>query len=82
MSQSRRGSVVEALASTFVGFWVSFAAWRLIGPLLGYHVSVSDNFIITGLFTVISVVRGYLVRRFFNGAYWTRLIGVRNAAAQ
>lgn len=35
-------------------------------PWFGFRPSLHQNFIITCCFTVISVVRGYAVRRLFN----------------
>lgn len=64
--QTRLSSLIEALIGTAIGFLVSLliTAWLL--PQYGHAVSWSDNFQITGVFTIASVLRSYLVRRFFN----------------
>lgn len=64
--QSRLGSLTEQVLNTGSGFLLSFCIWQSVGPLFGYHVSLHDNFAITSIFTVASVARGYLWRRFFN----------------
>ena len=64
--QSRRGSVVETVTSTIVGFGLSYLAWQIVGPLMGYHVTPKDNISITAIFTVLSLARGYALRRLFN----------------
>jgi len=66
--QSRLESLLESSLNTASGFAVSFAAWRwVVVPLLGLPVDNAQNLIITGFFTVLSVARSYLWRRYFNG---------------
>ena len=64
--QSRLGSLLEQCLNIASGFLLSLLIWQLLGPALGYHVSMHDNLLITSIFTVVSIVRGYLWRRFFN----------------
>jgi hypothetical protein len=66
MAQSRRQSLFESLANTALGFTVSFASTFAIFPLVGIHSSGIKNLQITLYFTAISILRGYLVRRFYN----------------
>ena len=64
--QSRTGAFVEAWANVAVGYTVNFAANLVVLPLFGFDVSVTDALGIGVVFTVISVLRSYLVRRAFN----------------
>lgn len=65
--QNRKMSLVESVTNTALGFVVAMLTWRfVICPLFGITHSVRDNVAITAIFTVISVARGYLVRRFFD----------------
>lgn len=64
--QSRRGSLIESIVNTAVGFVISLAATYTVLPAFGLPVSPSDGFAISTIFTVISIVRGYLLRRCFN----------------
>lgn len=57
---------MEAITSTAVGFGLSFVTWAIVGPLLGYHVTHTDNLAITAIFTAVSLIRGYAIRRLFN----------------
>ena len=66
MSQSRAASMVETAVSIAIGFAVSMAITSVVLPAYGHPVGVSDNFQITAIFTVASVIRGYFVRRMFN----------------
>lgn len=65
--QSRKMSLVEISVSTAIGFVVAFMANAVVMPAFGHHVSASQNFWITVIFTVISIARGYCVRRLFEG---------------
>ena len=66
MKQSRLGSLYESLFNILIGYGINFAGNMLILPLFGFNVSVAQNLQIGLLFTVISVARSYLVRRYFN----------------
>ena len=67
MMQSRLSSLIEAVINVAIGFVVSLllTAWLL--PHYGHAISWSDNFQITCFFTVTSIARSYIVRRWFNG---------------
>ena len=64
--QSKRNSVIESITNTMSGFIVSLVVQLAIYPALNIEVSINENIIITTVFTVISILRGYLVRRLFN----------------
>ena len=49
-----------------IGYVVATASQILIFPLFGIFLPLSDNLLIGAYFTAISIVRGYVVRRFFN----------------
>jgi hypothetical protein len=66
MSQTRRGSFIEACINVLIGFWINFAANLIILPLIGFHITVSQNFFIGFLYTMISIARSYVIRRWFN----------------
>lgn len=65
MSQSRRMSLIETVASIAIGFVVSVIITAVVMPAYGHHVTLADNIEITAIFTLASIARGYLVRRFF-----------------
>jgi hypothetical protein len=64
--QSRLQSFIESLMNVAIGYGVALASQILIFPFFGIHISLSDNLLIGAFFTVISIIRGYLVRRLFN----------------
>lgn len=66
MSQSRTHSAIETTASTAIGFAVSWAATPFILAAFGYTAGAATAFGITVVYTVLSLARGYVVRRLFN----------------
>lgn len=67
MSQSRWQSLVEAHANVVVGFGINYLANLYLLPLWGLQVRASQAFSIGLVFTGISLVRSYGLRRVFNG---------------
>lgn len=73
MSQSRVGSFVEAWANIAIGFAINFTANLLILPRFGFHSLTAEKaFGIGCLFTMISLCRSYVIRRYFNGMRFFR----------
>lgn len=67
MSQTRSGSMVETLINVAIGFVISFFANMAILPLFGHgSPGFLNNLGMTAVFTVLSIVRGYVIRRWFN----------------
>lgn len=64
--QSRKHSLIESTTNTIVGFIVSLLIQLAIYPAMGIPVRFSQNIIITFVFTISSILRGYLIRRIFN----------------
>lgn len=67
MTQTRLGSFVEAWANIAVGFGINYVANLAVLPLFGFAVTPAQAFGIGVIFTVISLVRSYALRRWFNG---------------
>ena len=65
MKQSRRMSLVEALANVAVGFGVAVATQAIVFPLFGLRASLADNLTIGAIFTLASIARSYVLRRTF-----------------
>ena len=64
--QTKRQSLIETLTSVFVGWLIGVILNLTILPLFDYNITVVDSLLVSLIFTVISVVRGYVIRRFFN----------------
>ena len=67
MKQSRRMSLVEALTNVAVGYGIAVLTQIAFFPILGLHVSLADNLVIGLVFTIVSLGRGYALRRVFEG---------------
>lgn len=66
MSQPRLGSLIEAAINTAIGFIVALASQIVVFPMVGIHVPISTNLEVGAWFTLISVARSYIIRRWFN----------------
>lgn len=59
-------SWAEAVANTAVGYAVAVVTTAIVLPMFGYSVTGSDAFGISAIFTVVSLIRSYVLRRAFN----------------
>lgn len=64
--QTKKQSLIESLTNVAIGYGISLLSLFIIFPLLGIESSTSKNLLITLYFTVLSIVRSYVLRRFFN----------------
>lgn len=60
--QSKKSSILEVICNTGSGFCVSYA----VTVALHSSMAVMDPLHITGIFTVVSIVRSYAWRRIFS----------------
>lgn len=65
VAQSRTMSLVEALANVLVGYAVAVLTQRAVFPLFGIETALSTDLVIGAVFTAVSIVRSYGVRRLF-----------------
>lgn len=66
MTQSRTASLIESALNVVIGYGVALASQLAIFPMFGIYLPLSDNLAIGAWFTVISLVRSYAIRRWFN----------------
>ena len=64
-SQTRSMSLIESVANTGAGFLVSLVLQISLFSLMSIETTTSQNLLMSGVFTVASLVRGYLMRRLF-----------------
>ena len=65
MTQSRRMSLLEAVTNVAVGYALAVASQIVVFPWFGLHPSLAENLALGGIFTAISLIRGYALRRLF-----------------
>jgi len=73
MTQSKKHSALEALANTTIGYSIAVVTQMIVFPIFGIHAAASTNLEIGGVFTFVSLVRSYALRRLFNA--WHNYIG-------
>ena len=64
--QTKKQSMIESLTSTTIGWLIGVILNMLVLPLFDYDVSLTDGVLISIIFTAVSVVRSYVIRRWFN----------------
>lgn len=64
-TQSRKHSFVESLTNVAIGYVIAFVSQLLIFPMYGGDFTLAQNIYIGLWFTLISVIRSYIIRRWF-----------------
>ena len=64
--QTKRQSLIETLTSVFVGWLIGVILNLTILPLFDYDITVVDSLWVSLIFTAVSVIRSYIIRRWFN----------------
>jgi len=67
--QTKTQSLIESIINILIGYIVAVLSQLLVFPLFDIVVPFTDNLLIGAYFTVISLVRSYIVRRYFNKAH-------------
>ena len=64
--QSKKQSLIETLTGVFVGWLIGVILNLTVLPLFDYNITVVDSLWVSLIFTAVSVIRGYVIRRAFN----------------
>ena len=64
--QSRMMSLVEGSTNVLIGYGVAVATQAVVFPMFGLYASLDQNLAIGLIFTIVSLVRSYALRRVFN----------------
>lgn len=72
MNQSKIESFIEAVVNTVVGFLITIFFLPIVNYICGISMSGGQMALSTFIFTIISVARGYFIRRFFNNLEWLK----------
>lgn len=65
MAQTRKASALEAILNTVVGYGISILAYQFVMPLLGFQTTWTQSVTLVAVFSAISIVRNYVIRRVF-----------------
>lgn len=58
-------SMVESLTNVAVGYGIAVLTQILVFPLFGLDVSLADNLAMGSIFTFVSIIRSFTLRRLF-----------------
>ncbi len=64
--QKRRHSLLESFLNVSIGFFIALMTQIIVFPWFGIAVGLHENIRISVIFTVVSIVRSYVLRRVFN----------------
>jgi uncharacterized membrane-anchored protein len=70
--QTRLQSLLESLANIAIGYLVALGAQLAVFPMFAIHIPMSSNMAIGIIFTLVSLVRSYALRRLFNWLHGSR----------
>jgi len=59
-------SLLEAITNIAIGYAIAVLTQVLVFPLFGVSVSLGDNLGIGAVFTIVSLLRSFALRRAFN----------------
>ncbi len=64
--QTKTHSLLESIANVIFGYLIALTTAWIVFPWFGVETSMQDNIGITACFTTVTLIRSYLIRRFFN----------------
>ncbi|MFO0992578.1 MAG: hypothetical protein U1E67_11690 [Hyphomicrobiales bacterium] len=64
--QSRLMSLVESMSNIVIGYGLAVLTQLLVFPMFGLHASLAENLGIGLIFTGVSLIRSYVLRRTFD----------------
>ncbi len=64
--QSKKASLIESIVNIIFGYSIALLSQLIIFPVFNIHVGIQENILIGLWFTVVSIVRSYVLRRVFN----------------
>lgn len=67
--QSKTQSLIESVFNVVIGYVVALFSQLAIFPLFDIHIPLTDNLLIGAFFTIVSIIRSYVIRRLFNRKY-------------
>jgi len=72
VNQSRLASGIEAIANTVFGFTIQVSAQYGLFVFFDVQITTGEFWLFSGAMTVLSVARGYMIRRLWNMEWWKR----------
>lgn len=66
MTQTKKQSLIESVTNVLIGMVISLIVQLIVYPIMDIEVKFIQNIYLTLIFTVVSIARSYIIRRFFN----------------
>jgi len=66
MHQSKLESLAEVTLNVAIGWVIALLTQLIVFPLFGINVTVGEQLSISVIFTAVSIIRSYVIRRWFN----------------
>lgn len=66
MNQTKLESLLEVIINVTIGWFIAILTQIIVFPWFGIQVTFADQLGISVIFTLVSIVRGYVIRRWFN----------------
>ena len=66
MNQTRLESLIEVCVGVAIGWVIALITQLIVFPKFGINVTISEQLGISVIFTIVSIIRTYVVRRWFN----------------
>jgi hypothetical protein len=63
--QTRKASLVESLMNVAIGYSIALASQIVVFPWFGINIPITSNIAIGLIFTAVSIIRSFALRRFF-----------------
>ena len=81
LNQSKIESLLESIVNIIIGFSVAIASQIVIFPMFDIHIPFATNLWICAWFTIISLVRSYVIRRWFNAGLHKAIVKLAKKVA-
>lgn len=66
MNQTKLESLAEVCLNVAIGWVVALITQLIVFPRYGFNPTFGEQFGISVIFTAVSIIRGYVIRRWFN----------------
>jgi hypothetical protein len=64
--QAKKHSLLESITNIAIGYGVALLSQIIVFPLVGVKANIGQNITIGIIFTGVSLIRSYVLRRLFN----------------
>ena len=68
----KRKHFIEAFIDVFSGYCLSVLVQIIIFPFFNIHIKIEEMLIIGGIFTIVSITRSWLWRRYFHWRFYDK----------